>query len=353
MALLGPNVRRGGWYATSGINSATIESTWLPVIEALPVNDRPQRVMTLLLTNDLGGTGGAFNLTNAMTTVNRIYDRLILAGAVPIVCTELPRNDTVAVNALVDMTNAALTRNAHRRGLQVVDLHKVVTDPATGLYRSGYNADGTHPSPAGFKAMALAVKAELAATLMPSPFRLTDNKLDNLTMLKKPLSGTVTSNRGTFHAGGGRMDGVVGNANVGDGWSLTYATPTLTTRTGFVGGVQKIVGSGTLQTYDTLLPVVGNEYQFGFAFETVGVEAAGGNYTISVTFVNASNAAVGSALTFAYQWPHDMGQVCYMSAKTAPAPATAVNMRFTVTNASASEFYLGQVTVDDVTALGY
>lgn len=100
-----------------------------------------------------GGTNDLFQefeFTVTKRNLEYIYNRLINEGITPILVTLPPINDE-KYHARITETNIFIKKCAAKYGLAVIDLNKVLTDPETGFYKTGYNKDGTHMNDYGAK----------------------------------------------------------------------------------------------------------------------------------------------------------------------------------------------------------
>ncbi|GAA2050745.1 SGNH/GDSL hydrolase family protein [Williamsia deligens] len=136
-----------GAASTGGYTIAQVLATHLPTVLAA----QPDYCLVLAGQNDIGAID-----TPRLTMLRTIWEALIAAGITPILCTNVPSSTIPNWWLLYDFT----VGYAHQHSLPLFDLHAVLTDPATGLYRAGYSTDAVHPNTkAGIAAAAQAWSA--------------------------------------------------------------------------------------------------------------------------------------------------------------------------------------------------
>jgi hypothetical protein len=143
---------RGG-FGSSGFTLAQIRDTHLSQVLAL--NPRPGAVAICGGTNDTGSS--AYDEAASRAVLLDIIDKLIAAGITPVLWTLPPRDDSAAVNILVQRWNVWVRGLAGARHFPLIDAHSVLVDPATGLYRSEYKQDDVHPGRVGHFALGKAI----------------------------------------------------------------------------------------------------------------------------------------------------------------------------------------------------
>jgi hypothetical protein len=142
-----------GYFGTGGFTLAQIRDTHLPQVLALPV--LPGSVAICGGTNDVAAVN--YSETASRATLLDIIGQLTAVGIRPVLWTLPPRDDSAAVNILVQRWNVWVRGLAGARNLPLIDAHTALVDPATGLYRAGYTADGIHPTIAGHFALGKAI----------------------------------------------------------------------------------------------------------------------------------------------------------------------------------------------------
>jgi lysophospholipase L1-like esterase len=97
-------------------------------------------------------------VSQTIANISSMVDQMMAAGIQPILCT-LPPTPPVDIplgipNPDVVRINLGLRSLAELRGIPLVDFYSLLVDPATGLYKAGYSADGYHPQMPATKLMA-------------------------------------------------------------------------------------------------------------------------------------------------------------------------------------------------------
>ena len=186
--------------AQAGYTLAQIRDTQLPLI--LAQNPLPDAVLLLGGTNDVGSS--TFDLAASMAVWDDIHNQLRKQGIRLIPCTIPPRGDSTTANQKADKFNAALRNRAANLGLDLVDYHKVLVDPATGGYKAGYSiSDNLHPSFLGGKEMGKYAAMVLAPRFPDVRPYLVEHALDSTDLL---------AGQGLF-----RVD--TNGDGIADGWS--------------------------------------------------------------------------------------------------------------------------------------
>lgn len=111
------------------------------------------------LTNDMPFASNA-TMALALNEYESICIRLLAANILPIVVVP-PTKDTAAASART--VRPFLYALAKYYGLPLIDQYRVTANPATGLYRSGYSSDGTHPNTTGMVPMTAEAVSVLSA----------------------------------------------------------------------------------------------------------------------------------------------------------------------------------------------
>lgn len=149
----GGRVREYARTAVSGMRS----DQQLAAVQTLLLAGGPMPTMASILvgTNDLG-QGVALSVWQ--TNVIALVDLLRKVGCEPVLMTLPPRSGpatTVAPAILNGVWNAWLRTYAAAQNIVLVDIWKVVSDPVTGEWRTGWSnpADGVHPTAIAQKAM--------------------------------------------------------------------------------------------------------------------------------------------------------------------------------------------------------
>jgi lysophospholipase L1-like esterase len=115
-----------------------------------------------------GSNDAATGVTSAtfLANITSICDALLAARILPVIMGPPPRT---GVFGLVAEYNLRLYRYASSTGIPFLDQYSILVDPATGGYLAAYDSgDGTHPSPAGCKAIATKAATDLAPLASPA-----------------------------------------------------------------------------------------------------------------------------------------------------------------------------------------
>lgn len=128
-------------------------------LQADVIDYAPDACIVAGLTNDYPFASNA-TMALALDEYESICIQLLAASILPIVVVP-PTKDTGAASART--VRPFLYALAKYYGLPVIDQYRITADPSTGLYRSGYSSDGTHPNTTGMAPMAVEGAAVLAA----------------------------------------------------------------------------------------------------------------------------------------------------------------------------------------------
>jgi hypothetical protein len=199
-------LRHRGFFATGGFTLEQIETTHLPSV--LAMDPLPGACIIAGGTNNIGATGstGAYDPVAARATLLRMIGKLQAVGVMPVLWCPPPRNDSTTVNASTQRWNAWVKYTAQRLGLPYVDAYNAVVDPATGLYKTGYNLDAVHPNALGH--YLIGKKAATDAEFL----RRFNNDTPHLSTDVLDAANLIPSGRGLFNQG-------ANGANVPTGWA--------------------------------------------------------------------------------------------------------------------------------------
>lgn len=352
----GQNPLFRGTFATGGYTLAQILSTHVPTVVAL--SPKPWAAVILGGTNDAGASSGVgFSVSTAIGTLTSICNALRAANIQPILATLTPRSDTSLVNQNVGNYNRALWRFALANGYDVVDYNKVVVNPATGGFLTGYaQSDNIHPD---FKAVKI-MGTELA--------RVFDG-------MQKP---SVAPTRATHSADPTNLLGAQGHFQVdtnadgiADGWSNAVprgATFTVVSDPDGVTKWQRITqpssatGNNLLQKSISSVVAVGDIIEAVCRIQTSGFDNAlvapsgltggtGPQFTFSVGLTGATHD-----LEPAYNWHTDLTDGLVYLRGVVPSGATGgitINLQASGVPVSGSVWMqYTEVCVRNLTTLG-
>lgn len=268
---------------------------------------KPKLCFILGGTNDVGNgiahTATRINIESMITT-------LMSNGIMPVLCTIPPRNDATKLG--VARVNMVVRNLATKYALHLLDFFPVLTDPATGNFKAGYNdGDGIHPNQSGAKAMSLLAET----TIMPL-----------LPAVYTPL--TVYNANPMNVIPNGLFIGDTNADGVSDSW-ITYGGGTFTTTivtgdTAIIGNWQQLVmsASGTRYLENTITTgyVVGDRLCF-FGRVSAVVEAGSGVYDLRVTF----NGASANSIKIFSNWTKDIADGAFYHEFVVPAATTSIS----------------------------
>lgn len=138
---------RGGNFGIGGQTTAQVAARVMDVVNAVP---KPNVCVAGEITNTVGGgADDAATLAAVDLLFTGVYDVLAANGIIPVVM-NAPTRGNIAVPKTDDerrriaLANAKIARLAALRGYPLIDVHKVVTDPATGKFLEAATTDGVH-----------------------------------------------------------------------------------------------------------------------------------------------------------------------------------------------------------------
>lgn len=121
---------------------------------------KPDVAFIIAGTNDLLGNMGDEGRAALMSNIEQMIIQCIAEGIVPILCTPPPKTDLPFEPTEIQPYFYDLARFY---GILLLDMYRVVVDPATGGYKAGWSADGVHPSPVAIDAISTEFAKALAA----------------------------------------------------------------------------------------------------------------------------------------------------------------------------------------------
>jgi lysophospholipase L1-like esterase len=345
-AMSGGRLPWRGYFATGGFTLAQIEETHLP--SALALTRRPGAVVIAGGTNDTGSA--TFNQTESRATLLRIIGKLQAAGIMPVLWTLPPRDDSAAVNTLVQKWNVWVRYLAHSLGLPIIDAHAALTDPATGLYLAGLKTDSVHPNRAGHFQIGrrAGTDPDFLRRFPSGTPHLSDSKLD--------AANLIPSGYAMFDSG-------VNGAGVPTGWTgygqNTAYTPSIVADDAVPGNwfrmtkAAGVTGGGGLQY--NLLPAggwaVGDTLALAVRFKQ-STPDSGTEAISSIGLVTrAAGVVVGGQLAYASGGTFE--SIAYAEAVvTSTIDTVRLDMSLSGTPAAEAWLQVAQPTIVNLTALG-
>ena len=299
----------------------------------------PNFVTVWVGTNDI--TQGR-SLATYQGEMGQIVERLQAAGCTVAIITIPPRADTTK-HAAIGAWNAWLRNFARARSCHLIDAYALLVDPATGTYKTGYDAgDGLHITQAGHHVIARYVADTIAPRLA-------------LSESIRPLSNTDTNNM----LSNGLL---IGGATIPDSWLVAGPTGGITesivTDPGFRGRAWEVAAvnpagarqflqnarTGTWAVGDRLLATARVD-----CLTATGVSATKG-LRLSLLCYGATSPT--TTVVQMYRLPGLKGVVA--ATATVPAGTTTVQLASIVdVDATASATYrIGEAGIFNLTRLG-
>ncbi|MGI4812004.1 MAG: GDSL-type esterase/lipase family protein [Janthinobacterium lividum] len=135
----------------------------------------------------------------------------------------LPSSNTTAsalttlVRTKITGVNNVITRLAQRYGLPLVDMYSFLVDPSTGMYKTGWTKEGTHPSVMATKLMGQYAASVLAPYYTPSAVYLAGDNADPTCIVSNPLLLTnngVVPQSWSAYGGSGTAESITTDSSV-------------------------------------------------------------------------------------------------------------------------------------------
>lgn len=282
--------------------------------------------------------------TNSFSGQGFPAKRFVDTGAVSPAAAPPGSNTTAAAwNATsqlkLNTINSWLRRYASANAIPLVDFHSILVDPTTGLYKTGYTHDGTHPTATRQKMMGVFAWATLASQIRPVTPPITHDNADPLNL----------------YANGCLING---SANLPTSWS-SYGgvssgfTDTLGVKTGFLGKALTIARSvPDVRFHDspsvTAGFVDGDRIIYSFIMQIENSEAGGGGISFSIR-TTGSNTNVGNVFLNA----SDIGPCLWTNEFTVPVGTTGFYIKGPYASYGPCQGSIGQITFYNATAGGF
>lgn len=346
------------YFRNAGVTNDTVQLA-ADRLQSDVITHSPDRCVILLGTNNTNQA--APTIADTMIAYeNRIIKPLIAAGIEPILCTIPPRTGVrtaePATHRRQGQWNAFIRSIANRYRLRLVDIYAVLVDSATGDYAAGLSGDGVHPNKAGYRVMADAFVQAVSPNFPPEGVQLERDRYSAISLAPNPvfLEG-LTGTGNVLPAGwSGSTTGLtvtLEDPAQGDGLESGRWVKLAKTDTAATKNVNWIKSFSSLSTAGT--PVsVGDRVSWGFRYKITGSTGVGSNayVTVALRYTDSGGQNV-RIITPMNQFELDSAGVVYYEATV---PPNCANLRFDVSfsQASAQTFWLGQVTVRNLTGLG-
>lgn len=180
--------------------------------------------------------GGTNDMTQGVTfagyqaNIKTLVRMTRQAKAAPILGTIPPRTDNTYWQRIA-LWNAWLKQYAASEGIAIIDFNALLTDPATGTYKTAYAGDGVHPNAAGYKAMGVLAATALSTILPPWAPLLPVHGSDTMNLLSNSMFvvDATADGRGDNWNTTGTTTGTVyslvtGDTNILGNWQKIDAT---------------------------------------------------------------------------------------------------------------------------------
>jgi len=303
----------------------------------------PDKCVVMGGTNDIGTS---VPLATIQANIIAIVAALRIAGIVPILCTIPPRSTKIPETAAL---NRWLLWYADQMGLQLLDFHAVLIDPATGGYKNGsaWSGDGVHPNGTSPTFPAVQAMAEYAVAQIATWGDLFADSEPWLTRDSTAGTGNLLLN-GCF-IGDSNLDGVANS------WAMTGAggtvTPSLEAGAGEVLGNWQVItatvaGQRTITQSVASGWAVGDRLALAGRFFASGVEASGMTTAVRLRFSGGNFLQPIGSLVY------DITDGLFAIEGPVPAGTTTVDVDVFNGGSGTGVLKVAQLTLLNLTALG-
>lgn len=333
-ALTSHQIKMGNKFSTGGYTSQKIKDEHLPNLLSQSV--LPNYCTVLAGTNDVGSVP-ATPLSETIANLTFMYDSLLDAGVTPVLCTIPPRKDNAGILANVYRLNNWVRQTAMKRGLPLVDFHRVLSDTTGGYSSPSYAADAIHPSKLGAKVMGTElarvmskivpfynvnlVTFENDGNVIPNALNLTDTNSDGIPDNWSKVAGT-----GTFTSA---LTDPVNSDIVGKWFTIT--------KTDAPYAIFRNTGRAVTP---------GHRYALAFRMKVSGVDAA---TMINLNVIKAPNANSVILSRVFSEWSLETEACTIYREFTVPLDVTQAQFDLSITGAAV--FSSGQYTLINLTEL--
>jgi hypothetical protein len=253
-------------------------------------------------------------------------------NVLPILCT-VPPQPTGSTGSVP--LNLQIRNIAKLQGVPLVDLYSVVTDPLTGLYKSGYSPDGLNPGPVASRLMAAkAIAATWSLYDQEYPY-LPASENDGVNLVVDPLFLATTSPWTAATVSGIAMQNATGTDS-----SIAGNTMVLTKTD--LSSVNTFTGTPISSGFNP-----GDRLAFVGRIKTANCEAGSLQFDVALQF------NPGTLSTYPiYHWAVDIQNGQWYVEVVVPSGATTATPVITL-NAGTGSVTLGQIGVINLTQLGF
>ena len=252
-----------------------------------------------------------------------------------------PGSNTTAVawnstaHTKVATINNWIRRYAQLNAILIVDFHALLVDPTTGMYKTGWTTDGTHPTTTAQGRMGALAWSTLSNVVPRVAVPITHDQADPVNLYTNGCFGTGSGSLPTsWSSYGGSASGF---------------TDTRGTKTGFAGSALTAARSIPDVRYHDSPTVsigwsVGDRILVSFVLQTEGAETGGGAAEFKVR-CNGSNVFVTQLKLMAV----DVGPVIWAAEFTVPAGTTSFYLQGPYLSLNPITASLGQLTFYNLT----
>lgn len=235
--------------------------------------------------------------------------------------------------------NAWLSKFAAENRLILVDVYSLLSDGLTGMWKSGYSHDGTHPTGEANAIIADAIWRAVKSLIKQAPPMITGSSGDSVNLMPNGTFSTVTGNRPTGWA-----------LSTSPSYDTAPTTESVGPRVGFVGNCYTLDRSAggelvAVSPQATSGFSLGDELVLSVRLETEGIAANGS--LCEVAFLTQADATVARFSVIAAD--HPPAVVSYR--RTVGAGVTGIKLSLKLRGAG--KVRVGQVTIYNLTTQSY
>jgi len=315
------------WAGNAGLQSNSTAS----MVARLPALLAGGAVDRLFIVGGSADLAANLPVSAIAANLNQLVNLAKAANVMPILCTIPPMPSGFPSAVPLNLT---IRNIAKQQGVPLVDFYQVLADPSTGLFKSGYSADGSNPGPVASRLMAArAIDATFNLYDREYPY-LPASESDGVNLITDPL---FLASPSPWTAS--TVSGVAMAAATGTDGSIAGSTMVLTKTD--MASVNKLSGANVSTGFNP-----GDRLAFVGRIKTANCEAGAMQFDVALQFGPSTSAAYPI-----YHWAVDIADGQWYVEVTVPAGAT--NMTPVVTlNAGTGSVTLGQIGVINLTQIG-
>jgi hypothetical protein len=255
-----------------------------------------------------------------------------VANVLPILCTLPPQPSNITGTVPL---NLQIRNIAKLQGVPLVDLYRVLADPATGLYKAGYSPDGANPGPVASRLMAARAIAAVSNLYDQEYPYLPASGNDSVNLIADPLFLASTSPwiAGTV-SGLGLQNSTSTDPAIAGNTKVLTKTDT--------ASVNTLTGTAITTGFNA-----GDRLAFVGRIKSANCEAGAMQFDVALQF------DPGAQLTYPiYHWAVDIQDGQWYVEVVVPAGATTITPVITL-NSGTGSVTLGQIGLINLTQLGF